>query len=71
MLYVVIAFAWCLLAYLALAICRVSALSDCAHASELAECFAASARAARDRRPVDVTAARLLDDRGEGRRATG
>ena len=71
MLYVVIASAWCLLAYVALAICRVSAFSDDAHTIELAECFAASTRAARELTPADATAGRRFDGRGEARRATG
>jgi hypothetical protein len=65
-LYVVIAAAWCLLALFALAICRLSSLSDDAHALELADCLLA-ARVGRG--PADEDAG--VEESGEAWRATG
>ncbi len=67
MLYILIAVAWCVLASFALAICRVSALSDDAHTLELAECLLVT----RVRERVQLEEGSRTADDGEAWRATG
>jgi hypothetical protein len=70
-LYIVVIVAWCLLAFVGLAICRLSALSDEAQALELAECVALAARRRREQAAVDGAAESSPDGHGEARRAVG
>ncbi len=71
MLYIVIAAAWCMLAYVVLAICRASATSDDAHTLELAERFADGAHVRREQALARAAAERRYDGHGEARRAAG
>ncbi|HTB70397.1 MAG TPA: hypothetical protein VK707_05410 [Solirubrobacteraceae bacterium] len=71
MLYIVVIAAWCLLASVGLAICRLSALSDEAHALELAECFALAARRRREQTLADEAVERSPEGQVEARRAIG
>lgn len=66
-LYILIAAVWCVLALLALAICRLAALSDDAHAVELSDHLLAARLAGREQTDDDTA----LEDTGEARRATG
>jgi hypothetical protein len=68
-LYIGIAVMWCLLAFVGLALCRLAAISDDAHALELSERVTAQ-----DLRAIAQTAGdapQQLPRHGERRRATG
>ncbi len=71
MLYIVVIAAWCSLASVGLAICRLSALSDEAYALELAESFALAARRRRERTMADRAAEGSPAGTREARRAIG
>jgi hypothetical protein len=70
-LYIGIAAGWCLLAFVAFAICRVAARTEDAHSRELAEWIAGGGPHASDQPVADDATAPALPDRRRASGATG
>jgi hypothetical protein len=70
-LYIGIAAAWCLAAFVAFAICRVSSLTEDAQSRELADWIAAGGPSASEEPVADDAAARSLPDRRRASSASG
>jgi hypothetical protein len=70
-LYIGIAAGWCLLAFVAFAICRVASLTEDAHSRELADWIAGGGSRGSEQPIADDAAAPPLPDRIKASRATG